>query len=94
MGALSDQPGTRHGQIYAEHGQRADDAHRGRGPLRSNERGECPDEYPPCQQHHMGHMKNSHRPAAEIGRRVGLNHRLREGMGGHMNNADDPYQHQ
>ena len=46
--ALSDEPGARHSQVYANHGQRTDDAHRGRSPLRTNERGECPDEYPPA----------------------------------------------
>jgi hypothetical protein len=30
IGALSDEPGARHSQVYANHGQRADDAHRGR----------------------------------------------------------------
>ena len=67
---LPNQPGARQRHVDRGYRRRAGNAHRRRGPLSSHERRQCANEYTACQQHDVGHVKNSHGSAAEFDGRI------------------------
>ncbi len=60
--------------------------------MRSDPGGERADEDAADQQYDMGHVVKRHGAAAKLRRRVGLNDRLRQGVGSDMDDADKPHQ--
>ena len=91
---LSYEPGAWQRHVDRGYRRRAGDTHRRRGPLSSHERRQCANEYTACQQHDVGHMKNSHGSSAEFDGRVSLNDGLGQRVGCDVNDTDNHHQHQ